>query len=81
MINYNDVNIPFTGLHLVPNLAAISLLLKCNNFDQECSLYPKPFTMGHDPYNTRTGFDRFICRYKRSDTRLTTLEEAINVGI
>lgn len=80
MINFADVNKPFSGLQMVPNRPAIDLLMKCNGFDLDADLFPKPILGSHDAYNTRTGADRFIARYKRS-SKMDTLEEAIHVGV
>jgi len=80
MINFADVNKPFSGLQMMPNRPAIDLLMKCNGFDLDVDLFPKPILGSHDAYNTKTGADRFIARYKRSG-KMATLEEAINVGV
>jgi SAM-dependent methyltransferase len=80
MIKFEDVNNPFSGVQLMPNRPAIDLLMKCNGFDLDVDLFPKPILGSHDAYNTKTGADRFIARYKRSG-KMTTLEEAIYVGV
>ena len=81
MINFNDVNKPFSGLQLMPNRPAIDLLMACNGFSLDANLFPKPFVHSHDAYNSKTGSDRFIARYKRGTNKVKTLEESINVGI
>ncbi len=81
MINYNDVNKPFTGVQLFPNIAAVNILMNVNGFELDKRLYPKPFTKSHDAYNTITGSDRFIARYKRTNKKLLTLEDAIHVAV
>lgn len=81
MINHNDVNKPFNGLQLMPNRPAIDLLMQCNGFSLDANLYPKPFVHGHDAYNSKTGSDRFIARYKRGLHKVQTLEDSINVGV
>lgn len=81
MINFNDVNKPFKGLQLMPNRPAIDLLMACNGFSLDANLFPKPFVHSHDAYNSKTGSDRFIARYKRGTNKVKTLEESINVGV
>ena len=81
MINYNDVNKPFSGIQMFPNIAAINTLMEVNGFVLESRLFPKPIVGSHDAYNTITGSDRFIGRYKRTISSLMTLEDAINVGV
>lgn len=80
MINFNDVNKPFSGVQLMPNRPAIDLLMACNGFFLDANLCPKPFIYSHDAYNSKTGSDRFIARYKRGN-KIKTLEESINVGV
>ena len=81
MINHSGLDNTFCGMQMVPNRPAIDILMGVNGFILDKELYPEPIIYSHDAYNSKTGADRFISRYVRTDSKIKTLEEAINVGI
>ena len=82
MINYHDVNNPYRGVSFVPSIPALTIMAEINGFEFDERLYPEPILNSHDPYNNlQESHSRFIVRYKRSNSKVTSLEEAIHVGV
>lgn len=81
MVNHSGLDKTFRGMQMIPNKPALNMLMKINGFNLDKELYPEPIINSHDAYNSKAGFDRFISRYVRTEERIKTLEEVINVAI
>jgi hypothetical protein len=82
MINQSNIDTPFTGVASIPTFSALILILQNNSFFIEGDkIYPKRIFGSHDAYSDLEQHtkipNRYIARFKKSNTKMSTLEDNI----